>query len=63
MVKPNASITMKVPISEIGMAMIGIITERGEPRKMKTTAATISSASSSAEMTSFSELCTKSVAS
>ena len=61
MVKPNISIIVKVPISDSGMAMIGISTERGEPRKTNTTRVTISTASTSERITSLIELETKSV--
>ena len=59
--KPSASITAKVPISDSGMVITGISTERGEPRNAKTTSVTISSASTSVRSTSWIELFTKSV--
>ena len=43
--KLSASIKISAPIRDNGMAMIGIMTDRGEPRKTKTTKATISTAS------------------
>ena len=61
MEKPNTSIMVKVPISDSGMAITGISTERGEPRKANTTRVTISSASTSERTTSWIELETKSV--
>ena len=47
MEKPNISIMVKVPISDSGMAMTGISTDRGEPRNTNTTRVTISTASTS----------------
>ena len=52
---------VKVPISDSGIAIIGISTERGEPRNTNTTSVTISSASTSVRITSWIELLTKSV--
>ena len=37
MVKPHISMKVKVPIRDSGIATTGISTERGEPRKTKTT--------------------------
>ena len=59
MEKPNAAIIVKVPISDSGMAMTGISTERGEPRNRNTTTVTISSASIRVLTTSWIELFTK----
>ena len=59
--KPKASIIMKVPISDSGIAIAGITTERSEPRKTNTTRITISTASTSLRITSWIELFTKSV--
>ena len=59
--KPKAAIIAKVPISDSGMAMTGISTERTEPRKAKTTRVTITSASISVRITSSIELFTNSV--
>ena len=61
MEKPNSSIIVKVPISDSGIAMTGISTDRGEPRKTNTTTVTISTASTSERTTSLIELETKSV--
>ena len=44
-VNPKTCIRKTAPISEIGIAMIGIIVERHEPRKRKMTTQTISSVS------------------
>jgi hypothetical protein len=52
---------MKAPIRDSGMAIIGMITERGEPKKIKTTNATIRPASISVCSTYVIELCTKPV--
>ena len=59
--KPKASIIMNVPISDTGIAIAGISTERSEPRKMNTTTITISTASARLRITSWIELFTKSV--
>ena len=59
MEKPNSAISEKVPISDSGIAMTGISTERGEPRNRNTTAVTISSASIRVRTTSSIELFTK----
>jgi hypothetical protein len=61
MEKPKAAIMVKVPMSDSGMATVGISTERSEPRKMNTTAVTMSSASKSVRITSLIELFTKAV--
>ena len=52
---------VKVPISDSGIAMTGISTERGEPRKANTTSVTISSASTRVRTTSSIALLTNSV--
>ena len=59
--KPNASIIVKVPTSDSGMATVGISTERSEPRNTNTTRVTMTSASTSVRTTSWIELFTKSV--
>ena len=51
-VKPIASMRKQAPTSESGMATIGMMTERTEPRKRKMTTITITSASTSVCMTS-----------
>ena len=61
MEKPKAAIIAKVPISDSGMAMTGMITERTEPRKANTTRVTITSASTRVWITSSIELFTNSV--
>ena len=61
MEKPNAAIIANAPISESGIAITGISTERGEPRKANTTKVTITIASSSASSTSWIEAFTNSV--
>ena len=50
--KPRTSITVKVPISDSGIVMTGISTDRGEPRKANTTSVTISTVSTSDRATS-----------
>ena len=50
-----------VPIRDSGMAMTGINTERGDPRKAKITSMTMISASTSVTATSWIEAFTKSV--
>ncbi len=52
MVKPASSIRNTAPISEIGIAITGISTERKEPRKRKMTTTTISSVSTKVWRTS-----------
>ncbi len=52
---------MNVPISDSGMATVGITDERSEPRNRNTTTVTISSASTRLRMTSWIELFTNSV--
>ena len=59
--KPNTSMAAKVPISDSGIATTGITTERGEPRKRKTTSVTIRIVSPSERSTSLIELCTNTV--
>ncbi len=59
MEKPNAAIIVKVPISDSGMAMTGISTERGEPRNRNTTTVTIISAWTRVLITSLIALFTK----
>ena len=49
---PKRSIRNTAPMSEIGMATIGISTARNEPRKRKMTMMTMSSVSVSVESTS-----------
>ena len=44
-VKPNACIKKSAPISEIGMATMGTITDRNDPRNKKMTTMTISKVS------------------
>ena len=61
MEKPNISIIVKVPIIDSGMAMIGISTDRGEPRNANTTRVTINTASTSVVTTSRIELFTNAV--
>ena len=61
MEKPKTAIMAKVPISDRGMAITGMITERNDPRKAKTTSVTITSASSRVWITSSIELLTNSV--
>jgi hypothetical protein len=58
MEKPKISIIVKVPISDKGLAMTGIATDRGDPRKRKTTRVTISNASTRVLTTSWIELFT-----
>ncbi len=53
--KPSASITDMMPTSDSGMVTIGMITERGEPRKRKMTMMTMTAASSSVHSTSLIE--------
>ena len=60
-VKPKANIIMKVPISDTGIAIAGITTERNEPRNRKTTKITMTIASTRLRTTSRIELFTKSV--
>ena len=50
--KPSASIMMKAPISDSGMATIGMITLLSEPRNANTTSITISSVSVMVDWTS-----------
>jgi methyl coenzyme M reductase subunit C len=61
MEKPKAAIIVKVPINDSGMAMVGIRTERTDPRKTKTTSVTMTSASTRVRMTSSIALFTNSV--
>ena len=58
---PNASITKKVPISDSGMAMTGMMTARRLPRKRKMTTVTMTSDSTSVFTTSTMEVLTNSV--
>ena len=51
-VKPNTSMNMPAPISESGIVIIGMITARGDPRKMKITKITMTTASPSVHSTS-----------
>ncbi len=59
MEKPSIAIIAKEPISDSGIATTGISTERGEPRKAKTTSVTMASASTRAVTTSSIEAFTK----
>ncbi len=59
--KPSASMIANVPMSDSGIATIGMTTERGEPRNMKMTSITITSASMSVVATSWIELFTNTV--
>ena len=52
MVKPIASMRKQAPTSDSGIATIGMMTERTEPRKRKMTTTTMTSASTSVLMTS-----------
>ena len=52
-VNPASAIRNTVPISEIGIATTGMITERNEPRNRKMMATTISSVSVSVRSTSW----------
>ncbi len=61
MENPSASMMAKVPISDSGMATIGISTERGDPRNANITTMTMISASIKVTATSWMELFTKSV--
>ena len=61
MEKPNTSMAAKVPISDSGMVTTGITTDRGEPRKAKTTRVTISTVSASDRSTSWMALFTNTV--
>ena len=62
-VKPAASIRKTAPTSEIGIATIGISTDRNEPRNRKMTTMTISAASTMVVITSSIDACTETVAS
>ena len=53
---PNASITKKVPISDSGMAMTGMMTARRLPRNRKMTMVTMRSDSASVFTTSTMEV-------
>ena len=52
---------MSVPISDSGMATVGMIDARIEPKKMNTTRVTMISASARLRITSLIALCTNSV--
>lgn len=57
------SITQKAPIRDKGIAIIGITTERIDPRKIKITTVTIKNASNKERMTSWMEELTNKLAS
>jgi len=62
-VYPKTNMMKKAPMSDSGMAIVGMTTERKEARKRKITSVTMTSASTSVWLTSRIELFTYFVAS
>ena len=61
MENPSASMKARVPTRDSGMATVGMIDERIEPRNRNTTTVTIAKASARLRITSLMALCTNSV--